>query len=82
MDGLYSARMPLYEYRCGTCSREFERLVFGSERPACPSCGSQALEKLLSTFAAHARGEAAPRSAPGPCGSCGDPRGPGACDLD
>lgn len=40
--------MPLYSYRCTACDHPFETLVRGSETPACPSCGSVALEKLVS----------------------------------
>jgi putative FmdB family regulatory protein len=43
--------MPLYEYRCRTCSRRFETLVFGSEKPSCPKCRGKDLEKLWSAFA-------------------------------
>ena len=46
--------MPLFEYRCQDCSRDFEVLVRGSETPHCPSCNSESLEKRLSVFAAHA----------------------------
>ena len=31
--------MPLYEYRCRACSREFEALVRGQTTPACPPAG-------------------------------------------
>jgi len=73
--------MPVYEYVCGKCALAFEALVYGSERPSCPECASQELEKQFSAFAP--RGETAPeRAAPGSCGSCGDPRGPGACASD
>ncbi|HRF01627.1 MAG TPA: zinc ribbon domain-containing protein [Pirellulaceae bacterium] len=44
--------MPLYEYRCRDCGREFEALVRGSETPVCPHCTSVKLEKLLSVPAA------------------------------
>ena len=43
--------MPLYEYRCRTCSRRFETLVFGNEKPSCPKCQGKDLEKLWSAFA-------------------------------
>lgn len=43
--------MPLYEYRCRKCSRRFETLVFGSEKPSCPKCQGKDLEKLWSAFA-------------------------------
>src|SRR5690606_5532042 len=38
-DPLEDVRMPLYEYTCGGCGKEFEVLVRGQEKPACPSCG-------------------------------------------
>jgi putative FmdB family regulatory protein len=40
--------MPLYEYTCRGCGNRFELLVRKADVPACPSCGSQDLEKLLS----------------------------------
>ncbi|MFN0008120.1 MAG: FmdB family zinc ribbon protein [Planctomycetota bacterium] len=72
--------MPVYEYVCRRCAHEFEELVMGGERPACPECRSGDLEKKFSLFAAG--GEAgAPEGSfgAGSCGTCGDPRGPGAC---
>jgi len=80
--------MPLYEYVCRKCSNRFESLVLGPSRPACPGCRSEDLEKLFSTFAVGngdgraARATEAPGQAAGPCGSCGDPRGPGSCAID
>jgi putative FmdB family regulatory protein len=74
--------MPLFEYQCKSCSKEFELLVRGSETPECPSCRSTALQKRLSVFAAHANGGSRTMSAAAPCGACGDPRGPGACSID
>lgn len=40
--------MPIYEYKCAKCSNEFELLVRGSVVPACPKCGSEKLERLVS----------------------------------
>jgi putative FmdB family regulatory protein len=72
--------MPLYEYRCSSCQQTFERLAKTSaDVVACPSCQSQDVERLLSTFAVGA--SRAAESLPGPCGRCGDPRGPGACHM-
>ena len=45
--------MPVYEYSCRKCSKRFEQLLFGREKPACPKCRSTDLERLFSTFAAH-----------------------------
>lgn len=43
--------MPLYEYKCRKCSKRFEFLVMGSDRPCCPKCNGHDLERLFSTFA-------------------------------
>jgi putative FmdB family regulatory protein len=75
--------MPIYQYACRSCAERFDRLVMGQARPTCPACGSEDLERLLSVFAVASRGAPAPAAAPGgACGSCGDPRGPGACSLN
>ena len=75
--------MPIFEYYCPTCDHNFEKLVRGGEQPTCPTCHSQELKKLFSTFAV--KGPEVKWSArdagPGPCGTCGDPRGPGSCQL-
>jgi putative FmdB family regulatory protein len=73
--------MPIFEYQCGACERKFEAIIRGNKKPSCPHCGGRRLKKLLSAFAVGAASETAPRS-PGSCGTCGDPRGPGACGLD
>ena len=40
--------MPLYEYICRACRTEFEALVRSQDPPpACPSCKSGDLEKLV-----------------------------------
>jgi len=77
--------MPIYEYACKECSHEFEALVYGSQKAACPKCSSKKLAPKLSTFAVSAPGSTAPRAAMAPgggCGSCGDPRGPGSCSMN
>lgn len=75
--------MPLFEYVCKRCSHQFEELVLGATQPTCPSCHSRKLEKLMSTFAVNANGgNTMPREAVASCGTCGDPRGPGACAMD
>ena len=44
--------MALYEYKCKDCGAVSEYLVFSdSEKLSCKSCGSEKLEKLLSSFA-------------------------------
>lgn len=50
--------MPLFEYRCLSCSSEFELLIRGAAEPVCPACGAQgaSLEKILSMFAVSSEG--------------------------
>ena len=73
--------MPIFEYVCEKCQHEFEALVFGNEKAACPKCHSKKLEPQLSVFAAQSKSGAASMPTSGACGSCGDPRGPGACSM-
>ncbi len=49
--------MPIYEYQCLACEREFQRLVLKREEeeaPRCPGCGSGDVKKLVSRVAYHA----------------------------
>ena len=73
--------MPIYEYHCRGCGRDFETLVRNSETPACTHCSGEDLEKKLSVFAAPG---SEPEMAPGvgACGTCGHPGGPGSCALN
>ncbi len=40
--------MPLYDFVCQACRKQFEELVCGDERPVCPGCGSGDVERLVS----------------------------------
>ena len=40
--------MPIYEYSCRQCHTQFELLVRTGSEPACTTCGSKDLERLLS----------------------------------
>ncbi|MFN0003342.1 MAG: FmdB family zinc ribbon protein [Pseudohongiellaceae bacterium] len=40
--------MPIFDYKCRSCSHQFEKMVRGSEIALCPSCNLSDLEKLLS----------------------------------
>ncbi len=67
--------MPIYEYQCETCTREFEELVRGEERVCCPHCRGSSVRRKLSTFAKKS-GEKAETfsaqatSAAGKCSGC------------
>jgi putative FmdB family regulatory protein len=76
--------MPLFEFACRESDHQFEALVRGSDTPECPSCHGTDLQRRLSVFAAHTSGGSSASAMPqaGACGTCGDPRGPGACSLN
>lgn len=77
--------MPIFEYVCTACGKEFEVIVRDSTKPQCPQCRGTKLRQKLSVFAVAGSGKssgAAAEPAGGACGACGDPRGPGACSLD
>ncbi len=40
--------MPLYSYHCAKCDKDVELLISFSETPACPTCGSLDLARLVS----------------------------------
>jgi putative FmdB family regulatory protein len=72
--------MPLYEFHCEECDRNFELLVSSSRQrdTACPHCGSNRLTKQFSTFATSVASsgssslpEACPMKSAGGCGCCG-----------
>jgi putative FmdB family regulatory protein len=71
--------MPIYEYACQGCGREFEALVRTDTTAQCPDCHSTELEKKLSVFATATSEAPRTAAAAGPCGACGHPDGPGAC---
>jgi putative FmdB family regulatory protein len=39
--------MPIYDFKCRSCSNQFEALVL-KKTPVCPKCSSEDLERLLS----------------------------------
>jgi len=67
--------MPLYEYKCKKCEKNFEILQRNNEKVVCPKCGSKTLEKQFSVFASGSLSQSGeggmPPSSPGSCGSTG-----------
>ena len=65
--------MPIFEYQCKGCGCQFECLVFGKEKPACPSCESTKVSKLMSAcgfVSKGAGGQTVSASASNSCGGC------------
>jgi putative FmdB family regulatory protein len=50
--------MPVYEYRCNACHREFEyqQRMTEDDKVTCESCGKDALERLISRTAFQFKG--------------------------
>ncbi len=43
--------MPIFEYRCEQCGKDFEKLVFNRSEPvACPVCEGHHVKKKFSIF--------------------------------
>lgn len=61
--------MPIYDYVCRACGKEFEVLVMGGAKPKCPECQGEDLAKQMSTFA-HKSGGTFSSSGGSGCGSC------------
>lgn len=44
--------MPIFEFHCNDCGKDFEKLVFGSDNDInCPGCEKTNVEKLMSSCA-------------------------------
>jgi putative FmdB family regulatory protein len=65
--------MPIFEFVCGKCGRQFEDLMTFSAMEAgeaeCPDCGSRDVTRSLSAFATG--GDSAGGGAGGGCGAGG-----------
>ena len=71
--------MPMYEFICGECETDFEKLVASAGAVSsveCPSCGSKKVHKKLSVFAKTASGAT---SATSPAGYSSGFSGGGHC---
>ncbi len=63
--------MPIFEYQCGDCEREFEAFVTVDRKPTCPSCHGEKLSKLLSRPGMVSAASAQPGSCAAPAPVCG-----------
>ena len=65
--------MPIYEYHCEKCDKDFECLVFGDEKPDCPTCQSTDVCRLMSTcgfISKGSGGQTVSKSAGSACSGC------------
>ncbi|SYZ74672.1 Regulatory protein, FmdB family [Candidatus Zixiibacteriota bacterium] len=62
--------MPIFEYKCDRCGQQFEQLVFrSSDKVSCTACGSEEVQKYVSTFASNAfAGDSSASCSTGSCG--------------
>ncbi len=66
--------MPLYEYHCEECQKDFEKLVSFSEAnqsPICPACQSKQTHKRISKVASFSQPNAGGSASSSSCGSSG-----------
>jgi len=67
--------MPLFEYACRGCGRQFEAFVTAERTAACPACEGVDLQKLLSSPGMVGAGGRREMDAPSGCkaqgGHCG-----------
>ncbi len=40
--------MPIYDFTCEACEKDFEDIVIQSEIPVCPHCGGEKVHKKVS----------------------------------
>ncbi|MBI5868543.1 MAG: zinc ribbon domain-containing protein [candidate division Zixibacteria bacterium] len=66
--------MPIFSYRCESCGKMFDELIFSAAAEkslSCPSCGGTSLKRQLAPFAV---GKSSPAAEPGcgqgRCSSC------------
>ncbi len=61
--------MPIFEYHCNECEKEFEILILGDQEVSCPNCMGKNVSKLLSTFS-HKSEEGFSSSKGSSCSTC------------
>ncbi|MGE5581331.1 MAG: FmdB family zinc ribbon protein [Bacillota bacterium] len=64
--------MPIYEFKCLNCKKDFEELCAVGSTAKCPHCSSANTQKKLSVFSAKSAGSEGTRSIgeSHSCGSC------------
>lgn len=63
--------MPLYEYRCRRCDKDFEKIVSSAtKKVSCPHCRSKKVEKQFSLFGVKSGGVFTSSKGGDGCSSC------------
>jgi putative FmdB family regulatory protein len=63
--------MPIYEYRCCECEKDFECLIIGSNDDiCCPECDGNRVERLMSSCSFKSGGSYSAPSTSSGCSSC------------
>lgn len=63
--------MPIFEFECLSCHKEFEELVLGAQSGIqCPACQSDQVKKLMSVVAFKSDGQFVSTSASDGCSGC------------
>lgn len=73
--------MPIYEYHCESCSKEFELLTNSSTVAECPECHSRKVTKQFSTFAARGTRSVSPATSHVHTPTCGCGKPGGMCGM-
>lgn len=73
--------MPMFEYKCQDCGKQFETLLKNRQETVTCECGSQNLTKLLSSFAVSEGSGSVSGCSDGSCSLPSSPCASGMCGL-
>ncbi|NLA75654.1 MAG: zinc ribbon domain-containing protein [Deltaproteobacteria bacterium] len=68
--------MPIYEYKCTKCNKDFECIVLGDDTVTCPGCGAVKVKRKLSACSFKSSGKnggdysSSAKSTSSGCSSC------------
>jgi len=63
--------MPIYEYQCSACNKEFETLVFKTdEKVSCPKCKGTEVRRLMSSCSFKSEGNYSSSASSSSCSGC------------
>ncbi|MFC1746223.1 FmdB family zinc ribbon protein [Candidatus Riflebacteria bacterium] len=71
--------MPIFEYHCEGCCKDFELLLRKDKTPQCPFCKGKKLKKKFSVFNSPKTLSKKTKQQDSPCATCPEARVPGGC---